>query len=135
MAISKFYQQSTEADCTMIPNEILTGIVTGGHSPTEMKILLYLCNFTYGRNEKSSELYQRASAWELGLHQSTFSKALKSLKDRRVIIQNDSKEYYINSDLEQWEGEWVYERKIKKPKNVIDFCDYKRSHPCDDKPF
>ena len=92
-----------------IANELIEALSRVNLSPYESRVLWYIIRKTYGWNKKFDKIAQSQISESTGLRKQHTSRAMKSLKSRKIIIDYNKKvtsrgdkQIGINKDYEQW---------------------------------
>lgn len=91
-----------EKEYILITNEFTEAISRQYLRPNESKVLWFLIRKTWGWGKKSDFIALKQFEKELGIPKDKASRALSSLRKRRIVVQLSNKTYTIQSDLSLW---------------------------------
>ena len=108
---------------TRINNEILEALATSDLNGAELRCVLYLLRKTYGWKKKADRISFGQWSEGTGLAKRSVRRALKSLVDKRILIQDDSKYvngWQFNKYFEQWKTRDQIDPTLNQTRDQID---------------
>lgn len=85
-----------------ITNEFVEAVYKQYLRPNESKVFWFLIRKTWGWGDESDSIALKQFEEEIGIHKDNVSRALSSLRKRRIVVQLGNKIYGIQADTSLW---------------------------------
>jgi len=109
--------EGPDKDYTKIPHEFTEAMSKQYLRPNESKVLWFLIRKTWGWRKESDFIVLKQFSQELGISKEEASRALSSLRKRKIVEQLRNKKYAIQSNISLWHDR-PKKKKAKKAKKA-----------------